>query len=64
MDEIYLDKIKTLNDMSAAYKRCLQKYNMNGYISIEEEFGEWDKEEKFIPVNVHAEDYLTLIPDD
>ena len=50
--------------MSAAYKRCLQKYNMNGYISIEEEFGEWDKEEKFIPVNVHAEDYLTLIPDD
>jgi hypothetical protein len=33
---------------------------MNGFISLQEEHGDWDNANKYTPINVHGQDFLTL----
>lgn len=54
------DKIKSLNQLAATYKRCLKSFGISGYISITEEKGRWQQYTKHTPLNVHAADLLTL----
>jgi len=58
--EIENFSIKTLNDLSATFKRCLNSFGIKGYFSIQEKNGGWQQDIKYIPINVHAADLLTV----
>ena len=61
----YRNQVKNLNDLVYVYKRLLkQQYNLNGYITITEEQGQWDMMNAFMPVVLNADDFVTLIQDE
>jgi hypothetical protein len=61
----YRNQVKNLNDLVYVYKRLLQQqYNLNGYITITEEQGQWDLPNSFMPVVLNADDFVTLIQDE
>ena len=62
--EVQAEKLRTFNELAAAFKRCLQSsYKIKGYITLQEQYGNWSEDSKHLPINVHAEDFLTLVPD-
>jgi hypothetical protein len=58
--DVELERIKTLNQLSAAYKRCLNSYGLKGYISLEEARGRWAEQTRYTPIAVHSADLLTI----
>ena len=37
---------------------------MKGYISLQEEHGKWSEHIKYLPINLHAEDFLTILAEE
>lgn len=52
--------IKSFNELASAFKRCLQRFEVSGYITLTEENGNWSERKKFSPINVHSDDLLLL----
>jgi hypothetical protein len=60
----YKTQVRNLNDLVYVFKRMLkQEYNMDGYITITEDQGRWDIPNAFMPVVLHAADFVTMIQD-
>lgn len=60
LEELESEHIKSLNQLSAAFKRCLRAYGVEGYISLSEERGNWAESNRYTPISVHSADLLTL----
>ena len=48
---VYNKQVRNLNDLVYVFKRMLTtQYNLDGYINITEDQGEWDTADAYIPV--------------
>jgi len=64
-EDQYNTQIKNLNDLAFIYKRVLlESYNMEGYITITQEHGNWDSSSPKLPVLLMAQDYVTVFQDE
>lgn len=61
----YNKQVKNLNDLIYIYKRMLRmQYNLSGYITITEDQGQWDSSNPMFPVQLMADDFVTVFQDD
>ena len=61
----YNSKVRNLNDLVQLFKQMLKnQYNLSGYITITEDQGRWDSNNALFPVQLMADDFVTLFQDD